>query len=108
MSKIGTYLGFCMRSGKLVFGTDNAEKQTKGVYLLMIDGALSENAAKHMRALSTKLGCPMLKTGAGVLGELLHRPSVKAVAVKERNLAAAILTEAERDGEMKLYSGGEN
>lgn len=107
-SKIETYLGFCIRSGKLTFGTDNIEKQKKGVWLLIADDALKENSRKLMFTLREKFSCPLVFTGEGVLGELTHRPAVKAAAVKERNLAAAILSEAERDGQFKIYSGGEN
>ena len=33
--KISTYLGFCIRSGKIVFGVDRAEALKKGVHLLI-------------------------------------------------------------------------
>ena len=45
--KIGTYLGFCIRSGKLVFGVDGAEKLKRDVYLLIADKTLSENSKRN-------------------------------------------------------------
>jgi hypothetical protein len=47
-------------------------------------------------------------TEENYLGELLHRPAVKAVAVKDEHLAAAIITAAESEPRIKLYSGGNN
>jgi hypothetical protein len=102
--KIGAYLGFCIRSGNIVFGVDGMESVKKGVYLLMADKSLSENSFKTLIKLKEKFSCPLLITEG--LGELLHRPSVKAVAVKDKNLAVAIETAAEGNLQYKSYSGG--
>ena len=106
--KISTYLGFCIRSGKIVFGVDRAEALKKGVHLLIADSTLSENSMKVLVKLKEKFSCPLLVTEGVSLSELLHRPAVKAAAVKDKNLASAILTAAEGDGIYKLYSGGNN
>ncbi len=107
-SKIETYLGFCIRSGNIVFGVDRAETLKKGVYLLLADGTLSENSLKTLCKLREKFACPLLVTEGANLGELVHRPAVKAAAIKDKNLASAILTAAEGDLKYKLYSGGNN
>ena len=104
--KIETYLGFCIRSGRIEFGVDRAESLKKGVYLLMASASLSENSMKTLVKL--KFSCPLLIAEGVELGDLLHRPAVKAAAVKDKNLASAILTAAEGDGIYKLYSGGNN
>jgi hypothetical protein len=54
------------------------------------------------------LACPMVQTEAGLLGELVHRPAVKAVAIKDEHLASAILKEVADNPQFKLYSGGNN
>ncbi len=76
--------------------------------LLLADESLSEKAMKNMVYLQEKFSCPLLVCPSGRLGELLRRPSVKAVGVQEKNLASAILQEAERLDEWKIYSGGRN
>lgn len=106
--KIATYLGFCIRSGKICFGLDAVEEKRKGIFLLIFDEGLSEKSMKNALALREKFRCPSIVTGAGELGELMKRPAVKAVGIREQNLAAAILKEAERLGEWKIYSGGSN
>jgi len=106
--KISTYLGFCIRSGKIVFGVDRAEALKKGVHLLIADSTLSENSMKVLVKLKEKFSCPLLVTEGVSLSELLHRPAVKAAAGKDKNLASAILTASASDAQYKLYSGGNN
>ena len=106
--KISAYLGFCIRSGKIVFGVDRAEALKKGVHLLIADSTLSENSMKVLVKLKERFSCPLLVTEGVSLSELLHRPAVKAAAVKDKNLASAILTASASDAQYKLYSGGNN
>lgn len=106
IQKIGAYLGFCIRSGKIVYGVDDIEKQKKGVCLLIADGTLSENSLKAIGKAREKFACPLLLTENGLLGELLHKPAVKAAAIKDKNLASAILSAAEASSKLKFISGG--
>ena len=111
-AKIITYLGFCIRARKIVFGVDEIETLRKGAYLLIVDGGLGASSLKTVVKASEKLACPLLVTESGALGEHLQRPAVKAVALKEKNLAAAILSEVASTQYWKLYSeinsGGNN
>lgn len=97
-----------MRSGKIALGVDRAETLKKGVFLLMTDGTISENSMKALQKLQSRFSCPLVTAEEISLGELLHRPAVKAAAIKDKNLASAILAEAERDNRYKIYSGGNN
>ncbi len=108
-SKVHTYLGFCIRAGKIVYGMDNIAETKKRVHLLIADCSISENSFKNLLKEKERLGCPLLTTEkSGQLEELLHRPSVKAVAIKDKNLAAAILSVAGSGPKFNLYSGGNN
>lgn len=107
-SKIETYLGFCIRSRKIIFGAETIEKQKKGVFLLVIDGGIGKNSLKPMIRAQEKLGCPLYITDEGVLAEWVHRPAVKAVAITDNNLASAILSVAGSEPKFKSYSGGNN
>ncbi len=107
-SKIETYLGFCIRAGKTVFGVDSLETQRKGVFLIVCDGGLSENSLKNAQKAQERFACPLLLTEKDALGALLHRPTVKAVGIRDKGLAAAILSVAASDSQFKLYSGGTN
>ncbi len=105
-NKIEAYFGFCIRARKIIFGTEMISRQKKGVRLLVMDGNLGANSLKEMIKTQQTLSCPLLQTGAGELGELLHKPAVKAAAIVDESLATAILSVAQ--GEWKLYSGGNN
>ena len=107
-SKLETYLGFCIRSGQMVFGIDNIEAKRKGVKLLISDGELGKNSFKEILKAQEKFACPLLMTENGVLSEYVHRPAVKAVAILDNNLASAILAVVDSEPQFKLYSGGNN
>lgn len=108
LKKIQTYLGFCIRSGKITFGVDGIESLRKGVVLLLADEALGESSFKTLKKLQEKFSCEMILCPRGELGELLHRPAVKAVAIKDKHLADAILSVADGEPQLKIYSGGTN
>ena len=107
-SKISTYLGFCIRSRKILFGVDNIEKQRKNVFLLLADENISDNSLKILIKSKEKFDCPLIIMQAGKLGELVYRPTVKAVGVTDKNLASAIVSVANSESQFKFYSGGNN
>ena len=107
-SKIETYLGFCIRCGKIVFGVDELENQRKGVFLILADEGLGNSSKKIVEAARERLNVPLLWAKEETLGGLVHRPAVKVAAIKDKNLAAAIVTAAEGELQFKFYSGGNN
>lgn len=107
-SKISSYLGFCIRSGKIAFGVDNAEKEKKDVYLLLVDENLGRSSFNTIKRVQEKFLCPTYIVEAGELGKLLYRESVKAVTIKDKNLAGALIKECGENPQFKLYSGGNN
>ena len=107
-SKIETYLGFCIRSRKIIFGAETIEKQKKGVFLLVMDGRIGKNSLKPMLRTQERLGCPLYITDEGALAEWVHRPAVRAVAITDEHLASAMIQSADSEPKFKLYSGGNN
>lgn len=105
-SKVETYLGFCVRSRKIAFGAEEAEQQKKDVFLLLFDETLGKSSRKCIDRAKEKFGCMAFVCETGALGELLHRPAVKAVAIKDKNLAMAIVSATQSESQFKLYSGG--
>ena len=106
--KIGTYLGFCVKARKIVYGADDIEKQRKDVFLIITDEKLGQNSLKLVRKAQERLGCSWATAEAGVLASMLYRPAIKAVAIKDKNLAFAILSVLESESQFKLFSGGNN
>ncbi|MBO5412182.1 MAG: hypothetical protein J6A38_03795 [Clostridia bacterium] len=107
-SKIQTYLGFCIRAGKMVFGAENVESKKKGVKLLVCDADLGKSSLKIVLQAKERFACPLLSVCDGTLGEILHRPGVKVVAITDNQLASAILSVVESEPQFKFYSGGNN
>ena len=107
-SKVESYLGFCLRAGKVVFGVDGIEQQKKGVFLLIVDKSVGESSFKKVQKAREKLSCPLVLAEEEKLGAMLYKPAVKAVAIKDKNLASAIISVAEAEFQLKLYSGGTN
>ena len=107
-SKIETYLGFCVRARKIAFGADDIETLKKGVFLIVCDQSIGPNTFKTIEKAREKFSCPLLITQQGSLGALLHKPAVKAVAIKDEHLASAIVESAKSEPGLKLYSGGNN
>lgn len=107
-SKLETYLGFCVRSRKIIFGVEMISRQKKGVKLLLCDDGMGASSLKIIKNAQTALRCPLWMVESGVLGEILHRPAVKVVAITDEHLSAAILSVVAEKPQFKLYSGGNN
>ena len=87
-NKLGTYLNFCKRAGKLTLGV-NAAKAARGrAYLLVADAAASDNTKKEIEKLSKKFACPVIWVND--LASLVHKEACKLALVAEEHLAAAI------------------
>ena len=107
-NKLETYLGFCVRAGKIVFGAEMIERQKKGIKLLIADGGAGKNSLKPAINAKEKFACPFVITAENALGGLLHRPAVKVAAVLDEHLASAIVSLVGVEPQLKLYSGGNN
>lgn len=88
-NKLASYLGLARRAGKLTLGV-NAVAACKGdVFLLVADAAASDNTKKEIGKLEKRFGCPVVWTEN--LESLTGKAECKLTAVREKNLADAIL-----------------
>ncbi|MCL2630453.1 MAG: hypothetical protein FWD49_02875 [Firmicutes bacterium] len=85
--KVKTYIGFAIKSKAVAIGTDNI-LSAKGVKLIILDEALSENSASKLKAKAQKESTKIIFTDS--LGELSSRESLKAIGIKNAQLAEAI------------------
>ena len=60
----------------------------------MADGAIGKNSLKPTVQAQERFACSLIMTEENLLGEILHRPAVKAIAITDENLASAIVAEA--------------
>lgn len=104
-TKIDTYIGFAIRSGKVTFGADAIQTLKGGVYLLIICATAGKNTDKIANKLKDKLNCPMLTCKSG-LDNVVFKTNCKLIAIRDKNLAGAIVQNVDENYEIML--GGNN
>ncbi|MGN0822184.1 MAG: hypothetical protein ACI4NG_00265 [Candidatus Gallimonas sp.] len=104
-SKTETYLGFCLRAGKLTLGVNAIACVKKDVYLLIADPSASENTKKEIEKLKRRFSCPL--AAAENLETLVQKPHCKLAAVRDKSLAEAILGEAGKGQITELIGGSD-
>ena len=87
--KVGSLLGFAMKAGKTVFGSDMIERYRKKKYLLIVCRTLAEGSRKRLLAAVGKT--PAIMNTERELGEIARREGLKAVLVTDRQMAQAML-----------------
>ena len=103
-SKAESYIGFCIKAGKLTCGFNAVEALKKDVYLLLLCYTTTENGKKSAEKLQKRFGCEMLLFRGKTLEDATGRKGCKLAAVREKNLAKAILSV--EDENIRKYSGG--
>lgn len=89
MDKISSFIGFAIKSNKIVKGLDDLEKTKKRVQLVLYTTDLNENSKQKLdkltsiKKLQTKEIDPKLLTDINIIG-------VKVLGVTDVNLASAI------------------
>lgn len=104
-SKTETFLGFCVKSRKIALGVNAIQLLNKGVYLIVVCYTATENGKKAAVKLKNKFNCPLIVCKSG-LENILHKQGVKTVAIKDKNLADAIINNL--DDNFQLYAEGIN
>ena len=103
-SKAESYIGFCIKAGKLTCGFNAIEQQKKDIYLLLLCDTASENAKKSALKLKERFRCELLLFCGRTLEEITGKYNCKLAAVRDRNLAKAIMSAT--DENITLHSGG--
>ena len=103
-NKADAYVGLCRKAGKLTCGFNAVEVQKGRIYLLLLCGTASENAKKSARKLGERFGCGIMVLSGKTLEEVTGRINCKLAAVRDENLAKAILSAV--DENYRIYAGG--
>ena len=93
MNRALSMLGLCARAGKLITGEKACVQAIRAgsVYVMLLDGAASENAVKAVTQACQTHGVPLLRTGGFELGEAIGKPGRMAVAVTDAGMAERII-----------------
>ena len=102
-SKVETFIGFCIKAGKLTLGAGAINTLKNGVFLLIVSGDASENTKKLAVKFKNRLLCPLLICKSG-FDTVVNKPDCNMAAVRDKQLAKAILDNL--DNNYELYAGG--
>ena len=94
IKKISAYLGFAIKSGKIIFGYDNLFVSKKNPILVLISSDLSAKMSQKVidycnnkQIAYRELDIP--------LGEIISRENCKVLAILDKGLTDAIMNEME-------------
>ena len=102
-TKIETYIGFCIKSGRLTRGAGAVETLKNGVYLIIVAADASDNTKKLAVKYKNRLLCPLIVCKSG-FDSVVNKPGCKMAAVRDKQLAKAILDNL--DDNFEFYAGG--
>lgn len=89
MAKIENYLGFAVKSGKIIYGLDNIERSRKCKYVLVLCPTASKNLSEYAEKYAEKFDIPIIKTDKP-LEEIIFKRNCKLVALLDPNMAKAV------------------
>lgn len=104
-SKVFSYIGFCKRAHKITLGSSAIGTLKGGVFLLLLDKEAANNSIRYALKFKRKFNCPLLVCGDD-FEELTGKPQCRLAAIRDKNLADAILNCGE-DGYELYTEGGE-
>ena len=102
-SKVRSYIGFCFKSRKITLGSSAIGTLNGGVYLLILDGNAKKNSLRYALKYKNRFLCPLLICNDN-FEEVVKKPLCRLVAIRDKNLAEAILKSGDKLYE--LYTEG--
>lgn len=88
IQKIKSYIGFAKKSNALVYGVDMIRE--KRVYVAVYSNSLAEASKQRCESLKEK-GTKVYEVDDRVMFDLTQMPNVKALGIKNEELAKAII-----------------
>ena len=95
MGKTDSYIGFAVRSGRIVFGIDNVERYRKRMYALVICPTASDNLRESARRFAERKAIPLV-TVDRPLEDIVFKSNCKLEALTDANMAKAVIENAGR------------
>lgn len=97
--KVESYIGFCLRARKIALGAGSIDILNKGVYLIIVCSTASENTFKLALKYKNRFNCPLVVCRTG-LENAVRKPSCKLAAIRDYQLADAIVKNVGEDYEL--------
>lgn len=95
--KIKSYLGFSIRSGNVIFGSDKLFESSKLPKLFLICSTQNEKVTNKVLKYCENNNIKAIKLDSLVLADLIGRENCKVIGVLDLHLAEAIIKEFEME-----------
>lgn len=104
-NKFEAYIGFSIKSGSIIYGSDKILEYKKKLQLVIIDESTNVKIVNKLLNLSENKGFTLIKSKI-LLSQLTKRDNVKVVAILDKNFVSAILKNCAED--ILILKEGEN
>ena len=104
-TRIETFIGFCVKSGKITLGSGAIDTLRKGVYVLIVSADAEKNTQKLAIKYKNRFSCPLIVCKTE-FERVVNKSGCKIAAIRDKNLADAILNSL--DDNYEYYAGGNN
>lgn len=94
-SKAETYIGFSIKSGKIVWGLDNVIISRKPIKLILICSSLGENSEKKLLTYASGKAIKVLKLTDRLLEDVVNKTNCKVIGLTDAHLAQAVISNSE-------------
>ena len=94
MNKIVSYIGFAIKSKKLLTGQTHLKHTKENLQLILVSSDATENLKNLAKNLAVKHSCTYIITNVP-LEQLTNIPNIKIVAITDENLSKAIIKNKE-------------
>ena len=95
INKIKTYLGFAIKSKKIIFGFDNIISYKKNQILILVSSSVNNKTSLKINEFANRKNYKIINLTDLTCEELIGRDNCKMVSVIDENLAQAIIKEIE-------------
>lgn len=102
-SRIETFIGFCVKSGKITLGSGAVDMLKEKVYLILVSADAAKNTQKLAVKFKHRFRCPLLICKSE-FETVVNKAGCKIAAIRDKGLARAILEST--DNNYELYAGG--
>lgn len=94
-SKAETYIGFSIKSGKIVWGLDNVLTCRAKLKLVIACSSLGENSLKKLLTYTTAKGIKVLRLVDRHLDDIVNKSNCKVIGLTDVHLAQAVINNSE-------------
>ena len=95
INKVKTYLGFAIKSNKILFGYDNIITYKKNQKLILVSSSVNEKVSTKINSFAERKNISIINLTDITVEELIGRENSKIISVLDENLSDAIIKELE-------------